>query len=81
MAKKAASKKKTTKRKVSGKRGTAARRKSAAPVEVRGVIGIAVLCLGLLALACQFIPSSGGFLNQCVLLVRGWAARCACCCR
>ena len=71
MAKKAASKKKTTKRKVSGKRGTAARRKSAAPVEVRGVIGIAVLCLGLLALACQFIPSSGGFLNQCVLLVRG----------
>ena len=71
MAKKAASKKKTTKRKVSGKRGTAARRKSAAPVEVRGVVGIAVLCLGLLALACQFIPSSGGFLNQCVLLVRG----------
>ena len=71
MAKKAASKKKTTKRKVSGKRGTAARWKSAAPVEVRGGIGIAVLCLGLLALACQFIPSSGGFLNQCVLLVRG----------
>ena len=71
MAKKAASKKKTTKRKVSGRRGTPARRKSAAPVEVRGVIGIAVLCLGLLALACQFIPSGGGFLNQCVLLVRG----------
>ena len=71
MAKKAASKKKTTKRKVSGRRGTPARRKSAAPVEVRGIIGIAVLCLGLLALACQFIPSGGGFLNQCVLLVRG----------
>ena len=30
-----------------------------------------VLCLGLLALFCQFIPSNGGFLNRCMLIVRG----------
>ena len=70
-AKRTSTKKKTGKRRVSGKRGSPSRSRSTAPVEVRGVIGIAVLCLGLLALACQFIPSGGGFLNQCVLLVRG----------
>ena len=57
------------KRKVSGKRGSAARRRSG--TDARGVIGIAVLCLGLLALACQFIPSGGGFLNSCMRFVRG----------
>ena len=71
MAKKAATKKNTTKRKVSGRRGSAGRKKSAPKTEVRGVVGIAVLCLGLLALVCQFVPSDGGFLNQCMLLVRG----------
>ena len=29
-----------------------------------------MLCLGLLALFCQFIPSNGGFLNRCMLIVR-----------
>ncbi len=71
MAKKAATKKKTSRRKVSGKRGSPSRQRGGKGVELRGVIGIAVLCLGLLALACQFIPSGGGFLNQCVVVVRG----------
>ncbi|MDO5377102.1 MAG: DNA translocase FtsK [Clostridia bacterium] len=61
---------KSKKRKVSGKRGTASRKRQGA-ADPRGVIGIAVLCVGLLALACQFIPSSGGFLSQCMLAVRG----------
>ncbi len=70
MAKKTASKSSKKKRTVSGKRGTATRKKQKG-AEPRGVIGIIVLCLGLLALACQFIPSGGGFLNQCMLVVRG----------
>ena len=70
MAKKTASKSSNRKRTVSGKRGTATRKKQKG-AEPRGVIGIIVLCLGLLALACQFIPSGGGFLNQCMLVVRG----------
>ena len=70
MAKKTASKSSKKKRTVSGKRGTSARKKQKG-AEPRGVIGIIVLCLGLLALACQFIPSGGGFLNQCMLVVRG----------
>ena len=57
------------KRKVSGKRGSAARRRGG--TDARGVVGVAVLCVGLLALACQFIPSGGGFLNACMRLVRG----------
>lgn len=30
-----------------------------------------VFCIGFLALLCQFIPSDGGFLNRCMLVVRG----------
>ena len=73
MAKKAASSKAKPKRKVSGKRGSASRKtyKSQHNTDPRGVIGIAVLCLGILMFAVQFVPSSGGFLNQCMLLVRG----------
>ena len=71
MAKKAtkgaAAKKKRT---VSGKRGKPGK-KTNQGVDPRGVAGIAVLCLGLLALFCQFIPSNGGFLNRCMLIVRG----------
>ena len=37
------------KRKVSGKRGSAARRRGG--TDARGVVGVAVLCVGLLALA------------------------------
>ena len=66
-AKGAAAKKKRT---VSGKRGKPGR-KANQGVDPRGVAGIAVLCLGLLALFCQFIPSNGGFLNRCMLIVRG----------
>jgi len=73
MAKKAASKTTKPKRKVSGRRGSPGRKtyKSQSGTDPRGVIGIAVLCLGILMLAVQFIPSSGGFLNQCMLIVRG----------
>ena len=66
-AKGAAAKKKRT---VSGKRGKPGR-KTNPGADPRGVAGIAVLCLGLLALFCQFIPSNGGFLNRCMLIVRG----------
>ena len=38
-------------------------------MDTRGVVGIVVLCIGLLALFCQFIPSDGGFLNRCMLIV------------
>ena len=70
MAKKAPAKSGSKKkRKVSGKRGNTSKRRSG--TDARGVIGIAVLCVGLLALACQFIPSGGGFLNACMRMVRG----------
>ena len=71
MAKKAASKTTKPKRKVSGRRGSPGRKTYKSETDPRGVIGIAVLCLGILMLAVQFIPSSGGFLNQCMLIVRG----------
>ena len=79
MARKAASKttKATkTKRKVSGKRGSPARKtyKNQSGTDLRGIIGIAVLCLGILILAVQFIPSSGGALNQGMLIIRGLGA-------
>lgn len=59
------------KRKVSGKRGSAAKRRTREGVDPRGVAGIVILCVGLLALASQFIPSDGGFLRQCMLVGRG----------
>ena len=73
MAKKAkgAAKKK---RAVSGKRGRPGRSKQQKSADPRGIIGIAVFCLGLLALVCQFVPSNGGFLNRCMLTVRGLGA-------
>ena len=70
MAKKAASKGAKSKRKVSGKRGNLGRRRGAG-VESRGVAGIVVLCVGLLTLLSQFMPSGGGLLNMCTLLARG----------
>ena len=70
MAKKAPARSGGKKKKtVSGKRGHTSKRRSG--TDARGVIGIAVLCVGLLALACQFIPSGGGFLNACMRMVRG----------
>ncbi len=66
-AKGAAAKKKRT---VSGNGASRAERTIRA-TDPRGVVGIAVFCLGLLALLCQFIPSNGGFLNRCMLIVRG----------
>ena len=70
MARKAAPKGAKNKRKVSGKRGSPGRGKSAG-VESRGVAGIVVLCIGLLTLLSQFMPSGGGLLNMCTLLARG----------
>ena len=70
MAKKAAPKGATKKRKVSGKRGSPGRGKDAG-VDPRGVAGIVVLCVGLLALISQFIPSGGGLLNGATMLMRG----------
>ena len=60
-----------SRKKVSGVKGLKTQPKQQRGVDPRGVIGIVVLCIGLLALASQFIPSSGGFLNQCVLAMRG----------
>ncbi|MGN0773348.1 MAG: DNA translocase FtsK [Candidatus Ventricola sp.] len=71
MAKKAAPKSAKNKRKVSGKRGSAGRRKKQSGVDPRGVAGIAVLCVGLLAFISQFIPSGGGLLNSATMLTRG----------
>ena len=71
MAKKAASKSANKgKRGGAGKRYTAAKKKQSG-IEKRGVIGIVVLCIGLLALASQFIPSAGGLLNGFTLVARG----------
>jgi len=70
MAKKAASKGATKKRKVSGKRGRASRSRDTG-VDPRGVAGIVVLCVGLLALISQFIPSGGGLLNSATMVTRG----------
>jgi len=70
MARKTAQKSAKNKRKVSGKRGSPGR-KAQSGVEMRGVAGIAVLCVGLLALLSQFMPSGGGLLNMCTLLARG----------
>ena len=58
------------KRKVSGARGSASRQQSSG-VDPRGVAGIVILCIGLLALFSQFIPTGGGLLKQCTLLARG----------
>ncbi len=66
-AKGAAAKKKRT---VSGKRGKPGRRANQG-ADPRGIAGIVIFCIGLLALLCQFIPSNGGFLNRCMLIVRG----------
>ena len=71
MAKKAAKGAAKKKRAVSGKRGRPGRGKQQKSADPRGIIGIAVFCLGLLALVCQFVPSNGGFLNRCMLTVRG----------
>ena len=71
MAKKAAKGAAKKKRAVSGKRGRPGRSKQQKSADPRGIIGIAVFCLGLLALVCQFVPSNGGFLNRCMLTVRG----------
>ena len=59
-AKGAAAKKKRT---VSGKRGKPGRRANQG-ADPRGIAGIVIFCIGLLALLCQFIPSNGGFLNR-----------------
>ncbi|MGN0775881.1 MAG: hypothetical protein ACI4MM_04295, partial [Candidatus Ventricola sp.] len=71
MAKKAAPKSAKKKRKVNGKRGSPGRGKSRSGVDPRGVAGIVVLCVGLLALISQFIPSGGGLLNGVTMLTRG----------
>ncbi len=73
MAKKAKSGSGKQKRTVSGKRGSPSPQKKRAGMgtDLRGVIGIIVTCLGLLALASQFIKSNGGFLKGCNDLVRG----------
>ena len=71
MAKKAAPKGAKNKRKVSGRRGSAGRRKKQSGVDPRGVAGIVILCVGLLALISQFIPSGGGLLNGATMLTRG----------
>ncbi len=72
MAKKTASKGAKNKRKVSGARGKMGAGKGKhGGTDPRGVIGIVLLCLGLLVLVSQFIPSSGGFLTACTLIARG----------
>ena len=70
MAKKAAPRGATKKRKVSGKRGKPGRSRDTG-VDPRGVAGIVVLCVGLLSLISQFIPSGGGLLNSATMVTRG----------
>ena len=73
MAKKAAQKGAKSKKRVSGKRGSAGRKRgrSRSGVDPRGVVGIVILCVGLLALFSQFIPSGGGLINWATMLTRG----------
>ena len=70
MAKKAAPKGAKKKRKVSSARGSASRRKQTG-ADPRGVAGIVILCIGLLTLISQFIPSAGGLLSASTILARG----------
>ena len=73
MARKAASKgAKNTKgkRRVSSVRGSPARKRNEG-VEARGVAGIVVLCVGLLALISQFIRTNGGFTYHLAMLTFG----------
>ena len=71
MAKKTTPKGKNTKRKISGSKGKVTAKKNRKQTDPRGVIGLAVLCLGILALVCQFVASSGDLLNKCKDMVRG----------
>lgn len=71
MARKAMPKGGKKKRKVNGKRGSPGRSKRQSGVDPRGVAGIVILCVGLLALISQFIPSGGGLLNGAMMLTRG----------
>ena len=70
MARRAAPKGAKTKRKVSGMRGSPGRSKQSG-VDPRGVAGIVVLCVGVLALVSQFMPSGGGLVHQFTLIARG----------
>ena len=67
------------KKQISGKRGKAAQKKNARSsvlaVDRRGIGGILLFGIGLLALSCQFIPSAGGILNVLMLFVRGLGGR------
>ncbi len=71
MAKKTTAKGKAGKRKISGSKGKVTAKKQQKQTDPRGVIGLIVLCVGILALVCQFVASSGNLLNQCKYLVRG----------
>lgn len=71
MAKKTTAKGKTTKRKISGSKGKVSAKRSRKETDPRGVIGLVVLCLGILALVCQFVTNSGNLLNECKYMVRG----------
>ena len=71
MAKKTTAKGKTAKRKISGSKGKVSAKRQQKQTDPRGVIGLVVLCIGILALVCQFVSSSGNLLNQCKYLVRG----------
>ena len=71
VARKAAPKGAKAKKKGGGKRGPATRGGARSGTDPRGVIGIVVLCVGLLALISQFIPSGGGLLNGATMMTRG----------
>ncbi len=71
MAKKTTAKGKSAKRKISGSKGKVTAKKTRKETDPRGVIGLVVLCLGILALVCQFVASSGNLLNECKYMVRG----------
>ncbi len=71
MAKKASPKGGKKKRTVSGKRGTPTHKRRAGGTDSRGVAGIVVTCVGILAFVGQFISSGGGLVKACNDLVRG----------
>ena len=69
-----ATKKRTQKRAVTGKRGKTAKR-MAPSADRKGVMGLSLLALGVITLACQFIPSNGGVLNIIMYFLRGIGGR------
>ena len=67
-------KKTNNKKKLSGVRGQAERRQEK-QTDLRGITGIIIFCVGILGLACQFLPNNGVVLGFGMRLIRGIGGR------